>query len=301
MAAKSDYYDILGVSKSASQDEVKKAYRKQALEWHPDRHKDDKEAAEKRFKEINEAYQVLSDSQKRSAYDQFGHAAFSPGGMPGGFSGANGPFGGQQQGGYRPFTYTYYSNNNDDGGESPFAGFDFSDPFDIFEQFFGGGNPFRQARQRQLPRYSLAIDFMEAVKGTEKEVKIEGKKRTIKIPAGVDEGSLVSFKDFVLSVNIRPHEIFERDGDNIYVRVGIPFSLAVLGGQIEVPTIDGEVKIRIRPGTQSGIMVRLRERGVTRLHGRGKGDEYVRINIVVPEKLSREQKRFVEEMKKEEL
>jgi DnaJ-class molecular chaperone len=295
MAAKSDYYDILGVSKSASQDEIKKAYRKQALEWHPDRHKDDKEVAEKRFKEINEAYQVLSNSEKRSAYDQYGHDAFAPGGMPGGFGGAGNPFGGQ------PGTYTYYSNFGGGGGESPFAGFDFSDPFDIFEQFFGGGNPFAQTRQRQLPRYSITVDFMEAVNGVEKEVKIDGKKRTIKIPAGIDEGSRISFRDFVLSVNIRPHEIFERDGDDIYVKVGIPYSLAALGGQIEVPTIDGEVKIRIRAGTQSGIMVRLRERGVTRLHGRGRGDEYVKINVVIPEKLSREQKRLIEEMTEEQL
>jgi DnaJ-class molecular chaperone len=138
---------------------------------------------------------------------------------------------------------------------------------------------------------------MEAVNGTEKEVKIEGKKRTIKIPAGIDEGSRISFRDFVLSVNIRAHEIFERDGDDIYVRVGIPFSLASLGGQIEVPTVDGDVKLRIRPGTPSGTMVRLRERGVTRLHGRGRGDEYVRFNVVIPEKLTREQKEFIEEMK----
>src|SRR4030065_2168108 len=112
MAAKSDYYDILGVSKSASAEEIKKAYRKQALEWHPDRHKDEKEAAERRFKEINEAYQILSDPQKRSAYDQFGHSAFSPGGMPGGFGGtAGGPFG--QSGRYGPFTYTYTSTGGD--------------------------------------------------------------------------------------------------------------------------------------------------------------------------------------------
>jgi len=118
VAAKSDYYDILGVSKGAPADEVKKAYRKQALEWHPDKHKDNKEAAEKRFKEINEAYQILSDVEKRRAYDQFGHAAFSPGGMPGGFGAAGGPF--AQTGRQGPFTYTYTTT---DGG--PFAGFDF--------------------------------------------------------------------------------------------------------------------------------------------------------------------------------
>lgn len=285
-ASKSDYYDTLGISKSASADEIKKAYRKQALEWHPDRHKDDKETAEKRFKEVNEAYQVLSDREKKNAYDQYGHDAFTPGGMPGGFGGAG-----------SPFTYTYTTRGG--GGENPFAGFDFGDPFEIFEQFFGGGTPFRQARS--VPRYSITIDFMEAVNGVSKEVGIGGEKRKIKIPAGVYEGARINFGDFMLSVNIKPDDLFERDDDDIYVKINIPYSLAVLGGQIEVPTIDGEVKIRIRAGTQSGIMIRLRGKGVTHLHGRGKGDEYVRLNILVPDKLSREQRGVIEEMKEEGL
>ena len=287
---RADYYDILGVNKSASGEDIKKAYRKEAMQWHPDRHKDDKEAAERRFKEINEAYQILSDTQKRSAYDQFGHNAFSPGGMPGGFGGA-GPFG-QQTGRYGPFTYTYTTRGGNGG--SPFSGFDFGDPFDIFEQFFGGGNPFRQARQ--VPRYSIKIDFMEAIRGVNKEVEVEGKKRKIKIPAGIGEGVSINFGDFILSVNVKPHEIFERDGDDIFVKVVIPYSLAILGGDIKVPTIDGEVKIKIRPGTQSGTMIRLREKGAPRLHGRGKGDEYIRINILVPEKLNKEQKKLMEEL-----
>ena len=290
MAAKSDYYDILGVSKNASAEEIKKAYRKQALEWHPDRHKDEKEAAEKRFKEINEAYQILSDTQKRSAYDQFGHSAFSPGGMPGGS-----PFG--QTGRYGPFTYTYYSTGGNGG--NPFASFDFGDPFEIFEQFFGGGSPFRQARQ--VPRYSITLDFLEAINGVTKEVSISGKKRKVKIPAGVDEGSRINFGDFTLSINVKPHEIFERDGEDIFVRIAISYSLATLGGEIKVPTVDGDIKIRIRPGTQSGTMLRLREKGVPRLHGRGRGDEYIRINILAPGKLSREQKRLIEELKEKGL
>jgi len=290
MATKTDYYDILGVSKSASADEIKKAYRKQALEWHPDRHKDDKEAAEKRFKEINEAYQILSDPQKKSAYDQYGHAAFTPGGgNP--FAGGN-PFGGGQGG---PFTYTYTT-----GGDNPFANMDFGDPFDIFAQFFGGGNPFG-GRAQQKPRYSIKIDFMEAAKGVSKEVSIDGRKRNIKIPAGIYEGARINFDDFTLSVNIKPDKLFERQDDDIYVTVVIPFSLSVLVGEIEVPTIDGNIKLRVRPGTQGGTMMRLRERGVPHLHGRGKGDEYVRINVLIPEKLNREQKRIVEEMKEEGL
>ena len=287
MAAKTDYYDILGISKSATADEIKKAYRKQALEWHPDRHKDDKEAAEKRFKEINEAYQVLSNPQKKAAFDQYGHAAFTPGGgnpFAGGFSGGRSG----------PFTYTYTTGGD---GQNPFGNFDFGDPFDIFESFFGGGNPFGRAQRQQIPRYSITLDFMEAVKGVSKEVDIGGKKRKIKIPAGIYEGARINFGDFTLSVNIKPDKLFERQDDDVYVSVAIPFSLAVLGGEIEVPTIENKIKIRIRPGTQSGTMMRLREHGVPHLHGRGKGDEYVRINVLIPEKLSREQKQIIEEMK----
>lgn len=297
MAAKSDYYDILGVTKSASADDIKKAYRKQALEWHPDRHKGaDKEAAEKRFKEINEAYQVLSDLQKRSAYDQFGHQAFSPGGgFSGARSGGGSPFG--QAGQWGPFTYTYTTSGN--GGGNPFAGYDFGDPFDIFESFFGGGSPFRQTKQ--VPRYSLTVDFMEAIKGVEKEVSIEGKKRKIKIPAGVDEGSRINFGDFILSLNVKPHDVFERDGVDIFVRMPIPFSLAVLGGDLKVPTVDEEVKIRVRPGTKSGTMVRLKGKGVPVVRGRGKGDEYVRLVVTVPEKVNRDQRRLVEELEREGL
>jgi DnaJ-class molecular chaperone len=287
MAAKSDYYDILGVSKDATQEEIKKAYRKQAVEWHPDKHEDkDKEAAEKRFKEINEAYQVLSDSQKRSAYDQFGHQAFGPGASRGGFRGS--PFG---QG---PFTYTYTTN-----GGSPFQGFDFQDPFEIFETFFGGGSPF--GRAQRIPRYSVTIDFMEAIEGVEKEVEVNGKKRKIKVPAGVNEGSRIRFDDFILSINVRPHEVFERDGDDIFVTVKIPFSKAVFGGQVEVPTLEGKTKVKIRKGTQSGTMMRLSGKGVPHLRGRGKGDHYIKFIVDVPEKTTKEQKKLIEKLKEVKL
>jgi curved DNA-binding protein len=287
---KPDYYDILGISKNASSEEIKKAYRKQALEWHPDRHKYNKEAAEKRFKEINEAYQVLSDPGKRQAYDQYGHTAFSPGGA--GASGGN-PFGGASSGQWGPFSYSYSTSGN------PGGAYDFGDPFEIFEQFFGGAaSPFRSAR---LPRYSITLTFMEAAKGVKKTVEIDGKKRTIKIPAGVDEGSRINFEDFILSINVAPHDTFERDGADIYVKLDIPYSAAVLGIEIKVPTLDGPTKIKIRPGTQSGTMIRLRERGVKRLRGMGRGDEYVRINVVVPEHLNREQKRLIEDLKREGL
>jgi len=285
MAAKRDFYDVLGVSKNASADEIKKAYRKQALEWHPDRNKSP-EASEK-FKEINEAYEVLGNPQKKQTYDQFGHAAFSQGGP--GFGG----FGGQtyQQG---PFTYTYTTYGG--GRGSPFEGFDFSDPFEIFEQFFGGGMPFRQTQRK--PRYGLSLTFMEAVKGVEKEVSLDGKRRKIKIPAGVDEGSRIEFNDFYITIDVKPDRTFQRDGNDILINEEIPLIMAITGGIIEVPTIDGDLKLRIRPGTQSGTMVRLAGRGVKKLHGYGKGDQYVRLLVKIPDKLTRKQKEILEEFEK---
>lgn len=295
MSTKNDYYDLLGVTKSSSAQEIKNAYRKKALEWHPDRHQGgDKEEAEKKFKEINEAYQVLSDTGKRSAYDNYGHDAFSPGG---GARGGGNPFGQGFGGQTGPFTYTW----SNAGGQNPFGNADFGDPFDIFESFFGGGNPFGGQRTRQIPRYSIKLSFMEAINGIEKEVSIEGKKRKIKIPAGVDEGTKINFGDFTLSVNVTPHEFFERDGDDIYINVTIPYTLAVLGGTINVPTIDGELKIKVREGTQSGTMVRLKGKGAPNPHHRNKGDQYVKLNIIVPEKLTRTQKRVISDLKEEGL
>jgi len=247
MPTKRDYYDILGVSRDASLEEIKKAYRKLALEWHPDRNKSPE--AEERFKEINEAYEVLSNSEKRAAYDQFGHAAFAPGGM-GGFEGFPGGFTRTYKKG--PFTYTYTT-----FGGSPFEGFDFSDPFEIFEQFFSG-SPFRG--RRQIPRYGLTLSFMEAAKGCEKEIVFEGKKRKIRIPPGVEDGTRIKFSDFYVTIDVKPDKIFRREGDDVFVNQEISLGTAILGGVVEVPTLDGPVKLKIRPGTQPGMIVRLRGR-----------------------------------------
>ena len=284
MSTKRDYYDILGVDKKASQAEIKKAYRALALKYHPDKNKE-KEATE-RFKEVTAAYEVLSDSKKRQTYDQYGHAAFD---QAAGFGGAGGPFGQTHKSG--PFTYTYSTS----GGGSPFGGF--SDPFEIFEAFFGSGSPFR--RGPQLIRYSFTLDFMEAVKGCEKTIIHKGKEKKIKLPAGVSDGTRIKFSDFYVSIDVKQDETFKRDGYDVLVDKRISFSLAALGGQVEVPTIKGNIKIKIRAGTQSGTLVRLRSKGIPHPNSSYKGDQYIRLIVQIPEKLTREQKRLLEEFSRE--
>lgn len=293
MPNKRDYYDILGVSKTATEAELKSAYRKLALEWHPDRNKSPD--AESKFKEINEAYQILSDSKKRSAYDQFGHAAFSQGGFPGsGGTGYSGTQGGFQQG---PFSY-YYSNQG--GGNNPFGNMDFggfSDPFEIFQQFFGGGNPFGR-RGPTKPHYSLRVPFMTAVKGGAEEVDINGHKHTIKIPAGADTGTHLRFKDFDITFEVEEDLRFRRDGADVHLDHSIPFTLAALGGDTLVPTLDGDLKLKIRPGTQTGTLVRLTQKGIPKINsfsGSDKGDLYIRLLVAVPKSLSHRQKQLLEE------
>lgn len=282
MSTKRDYYEILGVTKSATDKEIKSAYRKMALKWHPDKNADNKQEAETKFKEINEAYQVLSDTKKRQTYDQFGHAAFDPASGMGG-----NPFSGAQQSG--PFTWSYSST----GGANPFGDMDFNDPFEIFESFFGGGFG-RQAR----PRYSLSIDFLEAIKGTTKEVTIDGKKHIIKVPAGANEGTRIRFEAFDITIDVKPHQRYKRDGYDLFIDHEIPYSMAVLGGTTEVETVDSTLKLKVRAGTASHTMVRLRGEGVPILQRTGKGDLYVRLVVSVPEKLDKDQKKAVEQLKK---
>lgn len=279
MAKNSDYYSILGVSKNATGADIKKAYRKLALQHHPDRNKGNKESEEK-FKEVTKAYEVLSDPQKRQTYDQFGEAAFE---QP--FGGAQGPFGGAQGGQYGPFTYTYSTGNFDFGG--------FSDPFEIFEQFFGGGSPFGRTQRR--PTYSLTISFMDAVKGATKKVNLGGKTVNIKIPAGVNDGSRIRFGEADVVIEVIPDKKFQRQGYDIVSEQELSFPQAALGDTIEVETVEGKVKIKIPPGTQPQTLIRLRGKGVKLLRGTGHGDHYVRIKITVPKNLTGKQKELLKE------
>lgn len=282
-----DFYKVLGVNKNATQQDIKKAYRKLALEYHPDKNKT--KEAEQKFKEISKAYEVLSDPQKRQTFDQFGAGAFEGAGPQGPFGG---PFGGQQ-GQYGPFTYTYTTGN---AGDFDFGGY--TDPFEIFRQFFGGESPFGGQRQRR-PIYSISIGFMEAVKGVEKTVNIGGKTQKIKIPAGVDNGSRIRFGEYDVLIEVASHPKFQRQGYDVVSQAEISFSQAALGDVINVETVQGDVKLRIPAGTQPGTVFRLAQKGIKQLRSTSKGDHYVQIKVQVPKNLTGRQKELLKEFQRE--
>lgn len=357
MAEKRDFYEVLGVSKTASDDEIKKAYRQKAKENHPDLHPGDKES-EARFKEANEAYEVLADKDKRARYDQFGHAGVDPN------------FGG--------------------GGGDPFqgAGFDISD---IFDSFFGGGfggssrrgNP-NAPRRGNDAQSNVTISFDEAAKGCKKTVSYQqieacddchgsgaqpgtsaqtcpncsgtgqvrinqrtpfgvvqsqqtcdrchgkgkiidtpcktcdGKGRVrrkkeleISIPAGIDDEQVLSVGgkgnagvnggpsgDLHVSVSVRPHPLFERRGNDVWCDMPITFTQAALGAEVTVPTLDGKVSYKIHEGTQPGDTFKLKGKGIPSLHGRGKGDQYVKVTVEVPKNLNKKQKELLSQLDK---
>lgn len=350
---KRDYYEVLGIGKGASDDEIKKAYRKLAKENHPDLHPDDK-GAEARFKEINEAYEVLSDGDKRAKYDQFGHAGVDPNFGAGGFGGG-------------------------------FGGMDF-DLGDIFGSIFGGGfGGGATTRNRNAPRkgeslrVGISVSFEEAAFGCEKEISVsrvdkcetcggtgcekgttpercsncngtgtvytqqrtpfgvmqttgecpkchgtgkiihqpcktcrgagavrKQKKISVSIPAGIDNGQTISLRgqgnagvnggpagDLLITVAVRPHNMFKREGSSVLCQMDISVTQAILGAELEVPTIDGKVKYTIPEGTQSGTVFRLRGKGIPYLRGSGRGDQYVTVNIKIPKNLTSEQKELL--------
>ena len=351
MAEKRDYYEVLGIQKGASEDEIKKAYKKLARKYHPDMNPGDKEAEEK-FKEVNEANEVLSDPEKKARYDQFGFAGVDPNYGAGAGGGAYG------------------------------GGFDFGDLGDIFGSFFGGGFGGGQRRNPNAPqrgesiRASVSVSFTEAAFGCEKSVTLERseqctackgsgcapgttpeicpdchgtgtvqvrrqtpmgvfasngpcrkcggtgrlihqpcpdchgsgavrKRKTIKvtIPAGIDHGQTISLRgqgnagknggpagDLLITVMVQPNELFRRDGVDVFCEAPITFTQAVLGAELEIPTIDGKVKYSIPEGTQTGTVFRLKGKGIPVLNGRGRGDQYVTVNIETPRNLNKEQK-----------
>ena len=356
MAEKRDYYEVLGVTKGASDDEIKKAYRKLAKENHPDLHPGDK-ACEERFKEINEAYEVLSDPDKKARYDQYGHAAFDP----------NAGFGGGGAGGFGDFGDIF---SDIFGGG--FGGFG-----DIFGG--GGGRASNGPRKGENIRTNVSISFEEAAFGCKKDVTVArveqcpdckgsgcapgttpevcpdcggtGSVRTaqrtpfgmvqstgpcqkcrgtgkiihqpcpschgmgsvrrqhklnVTIPAGIDDGQTVSVRgqgsaganggpagDLLVFIIVRPHARFERDGSNVVMEQEVSYAQAALGAEIEVPTLDGNVKLNIPEGTQTGSVFRMKGKGIPFLRGGGRGDQYVSVKIAVPKNLTASQKELL--------
>lgn len=279
-----NYYDVLGVSKSATAPEIKSAYRKLALKWHPDKNKTS--GAEQKFKEINQAYEILSDAKKKQVYDQIGHEAFSRSGgkSRGGASG----FGGQD--------YQYYSNM---GGQE--VNFDFGgvDPFDIFEQFFGFRSPYGSGQRQRRSSYQMNLTFYEAVKGVTKKTVINGKERTIKAPAGVDNGTRIRYSDFDVVIQVMQDTEFKRDGQDLYLAYELSIPQAILGDIVSIKTIDKPVKLRVKPGTQHGTMTRLRGQGIPHLNSNQRGDQYVIWKVKIPQNISRKAKELIEELKYE--
>ncbi|MDO9028300.1 MAG: DnaJ C-terminal domain-containing protein [Candidatus Roizmanbacteria bacterium] len=278
----SDYYEALGVSKNASGAEIKTAYRKQALKWHPDRNKST-DATDK-FKEVTKAYEVLSDSKKKEMYDQYGESAFNRGG---GQYSQQGPFN----------VYTDFG-----GAGSPFENVDFggfSDPFEIFEQFFGFQSPFSRQKRTRRDVYEITLTFEEAVNGVKKTMIAKGEEKSFKIPAGVDDNMRIRFSDFDLQVRVKPHPYFKRKGQDIYFEKEISYSLAVLGGVVEVPTINGTVKLKVRSGTQAGTTVKLRDQGIPYPQTYRKGDQYVVYKINTPSRVSSRAKELLRELEQE--
>jgi curved DNA-binding protein len=316
-----DYYQVLGVAKNASEKEIKQAFRKLARKHHPDVNPGDR-GAEQKFKEINEAHEVLSDPEKRRKYDQLGSnwkqyeqyaRGPSPGG-PGGFGGFRVDFEGAGAGGFSDFFKTFF------GG-----GIDLED---LFGQAAGGGGGFRGARRErgargfggapEPPRDVSAVvevSLEEAYHGTTRRLSLEGgagaESFEVRIPAGVREGSKVrvpgkgekSFGggagDLYLEVKIKPHPLYRREGDDLYVDVPITFAEAALGAEIEVPTLSGRARIRVPAGSQTGRLMRLKGKGMPRLKspkGEEAGDLFTKLVVVVPKELKPREQELVKEL-----
>ncbi|MBF0287645.1 MAG: DnaJ domain-containing protein [SAR324 cluster bacterium] len=304
--AKRDYYEILGVSKNATPEEIKKAYRSIALKNHPDRNPGNKQA-EDTFKEASQAYEVLGDPEKRKKYDQYGHAAegIHDGNFDQWFQGfRNGQYQGEN------FGPGGFGGGNFGGG--------FSDIFgDIFGELFGQGSSsghqgFQTTQQKGRDvEYNTEISFDKAALGGDLEVRVQGHQLRVKIPAGVDTGSRIKLAgkgqsasqggrpgDLYLVLKVKPHPLFEREGSNLYYEVPINFSQAALGTELEVPTLQDKVRLKIPPGTQSHSVLRLRGKGIQNSQKRTTGDLHVRVIVKTPVKLTSSQRQLFQELEK---
>lgn len=330
MAQKRDYYEVLGVNKSATDAEIKKAYRKLAKKYHPDMNKDNPKA-EDLFKEVTEAYEVLSDKEKRKLYDQFGHAAFDEGAGQGGAYGAGGQgfgsgaggFGGQGfrggfsgGGGFGNGSFHFEGNPGDGYQEYYYTGDNLDD---IFDGFFGGAGKKSRSRSRDGEDVlaKVEVSFEEAALGADKVIRFrapDGREQSLQvhIPAGIDSGQKIRLKgkgmpgqngggagSLLLEVTVQSKPGFERKGMDIYTTVEIPFETAVLGGETIVPTLNGRVSCKIKEGTQSGTKIRLKGKGIVSMKNPSqKGDEYAVIQIRVPRNLSADAKQKLQEYAK---
>lgn len=304
--AKRDYYEVLGVSKNASDDEIKKAYRKLAVKYHPDKNPGNKEAEEK-FKEISEAHEVLSDKQKRARYDQFGHAGVN-GGAGNPFGGSGNPFG---QGGAFNFNGQefHFDFGGGQGGAFAGAGID-----DILSNLFGFGGGRRRPARGADYRTQVTVDFKEAIFGTTKTISADGKNIKIKIPAGIDDGMSIRLKgrggpapegvqggergDLYVLVRVRPHKSLTREGTLILSEQKINMVDAALGCEIEVETVEGPITMKVPAGTQSGTPFKLSGHGVPFRADGDRGPHIVTIIVETPKNLSKKQKELLEEFKK---
>ena len=293
--SKRDYYEVLGIQKGASDDEIKKAFRKLAIKYHPDKNPGDK-AAEEKFKEVNEAYSVLSDKTKRQRYDQFGHA-----GVGGAGAGAGGnPFAGG-------FNYNGQTFNFDFGGG---GGLD-----DILGAMFGFGGGFRGARRGRDYRTSTTIDFEEAIFGTSKNVVVNGEQIKLKIPAGIYDGQQIRLAgkggpspqeggqrgDLYVEIRVRAHKTLTREGNLILSDATISMTEAVLGTEVDVDTVDGKITMKVPAGTQPGTNFKLSGHGAPITAGSSeRGPHIVTINVEIPRKLNRRQKELIEDFAKAE-
>jgi curved DNA-binding protein len=281
-----DYYETLGVKRAASDEEIKKAYRKLARQYHPDRNPGDKQA-EAKFKEVQQAYDILSDKKKRAQYDRFGAAG--PESDFAGFGGGGGPGG---------TTFRWQTGDGPD-----------IDPSELFSQLFGGGmgaGPGRRARggaraRRPEPAEAyeteVSIPFLTAALGGSIDLRIDGRELAVKIPAGIEEGQKLRLQgqapgggDLAVTIRIQPHPYFRREGNNIILLVPLSLAEAVLGTKLDVPTLDGtHLSVKIPPGTGSGTRLRLRNRGIQG------GDQYIEIKVVVPAPANERSRELIEE------